>query len=154
MDFFLKVPLAHRFGQRLYVNTLRDRVFTGNIAPLARIPLAGIGDWSGREGLKAPKSTLKKWTRRLRSPGRAWELLTNPHAGSLTDVFTRLYGEGLVRRRSTVADALAIFRTDEKLPTAALSVIEPFMDHPLAEVSFLALNTVITLGEIIAQDAR
>ncbi|MDP8238370.1 MAG: asparagine synthase-related protein [Candidatus Hatepunaea meridiana] len=40
IDFFLRVPHNYRFGKRLYINTLRDHIFTGKLSSLAKIPHA------------------------------------------------------------------------------------------------------------------
>ena len=39
VDFFISVPLKYRFKKRLYVNTLREKIFTGSLSGLKQIPV-------------------------------------------------------------------------------------------------------------------
>ncbi len=165
MDFFVKVPLKYRFGQRLYVNTLRDRIFTDAAAPLARLPIAGLGKWDSRQGLKKPHRTANEaWPQRFRanakrSVSRLGRLSMSvrkglwPGAYSRAKVYTRLHGHNLHPRHSTVADALRIFQTLDKLSPELVSIIEPFLGKRPHQVSWWGLFVAIALGEIIAHHA-
>ena len=161
MDLFLKVPLEYRFGQRLYVNVLRDRVFRRCAPALADLPIAGHRDWSSREGLNRPTSPYTALKRQGRSAGRwLWQSLRGRSTsvtaaarsrGWLNDPYERLAGEGLDPSSSTVADALGIAGGAERLPEDARQVLRPFMRHRPHEVSWFGLYSAISLLDLQAR---
>lgn len=70
-DFFRGVPLRLRYQEPLYIESLGQGVFTDELAPLARIPLAGYGDlrtaylsWRDRALMLNQSKALSEWVLR------------------------------------------------------------------------------------------
>lgn len=160
MDFFQRVPWEYRLGKSLYVGTLRDLIFTGPLAPLREIPLAGVGDWKassvysptkramlgkGREAVKGAVRSL------LRAAGileRVRNMFKKKYDNPV--FFETWFARGEDVTSLTLADAFRPYRTLEKLPKELRSCVEPSLERRLDLGSHNGLLAAITLGELCA----
>lgn len=159
MDFFLTVPLHLRFGERLYVNTIRDHLFRGPMRDLAVIPIAGKGDWTGRDGLKKQIRIGTNLQRSVYQLLRACRQLINSRPvtisarsramGPWLDPYLRLYGYGFTPQTTRIRDVFEETGLAEWFPPLVKEFLEAYSDFRPHEVSYLGLSSALELGEIL-----
>ena len=164
MDFFLKVPLEYRVGKRLYVNTLRKKLFTGPAEELGRLPVAGLGEWTDdfytkctKWGKKQRGAGMKAMVRTLaRSLGLEDWMLDRVHPNTVPDPtrFDCWFGDGLDPMTVTLRDVLQKYNTLENLPASAISVMKPLLNRRIDLLYFKAPLAAVSLGELAAIPAK
>jgi hypothetical protein len=154
MDFFLTVPNELRFGERLYVNAIRDHLFVGDQQVLANIPLAGHGTWTSRNGFKTESSAPRRiagalvgmartgWRRAWGQTARVCSSEKAPDAGKLAAI-------GVTDPNATFRDALEFRDTIGHLPPAVQRFLEPFFENKVTEISWWAMTLPFTLAHIL-----
>lgn len=156
MDFFMAVPDWFRYGQRLYVDCLRTRVFTDELAPLAAIPVHGHGPLHSLRCLRPPEryvsprrgqwNALKKrisW--QLLKAGRASPSSTKTFENNLA---VRLSGLGIADMGMSVEKALDQIGVLSFLEPEVRRTLAPWLSLRLRSVPWLTVHTILTLTEM------
>jgi len=145
-DFFLKVPPRQRRHRRLFVKTLFESVFTGELAGLREIPVANWGHWKklipppGRElairlfhrlGILDQVRKMKQKTN-----------TSNPLA------FDAWFSSGRDPAQVSVRHALSRYHIEENLPEPLLQILAPHWDRPSSKVTWNGLLAAAYLGLI------
>jgi hypothetical protein len=166
MDFFLKVPIEQRVGKRLYINTLRRRIFTGPAARLAEIPIVSVGrgiiPWSDDLADRCKKPETGKGLRpKLKNVGRAVLSSVGLYNFALDLLNPRIRVDGPCHAETwfaggrdpmqvTIAQALKPYGTLDKLPRSLLPLVEPWLGRRVDLFYFNAILAAVVLGELCA----
>ncbi len=158
MDFFMKVPLEYRLGKRLYIQGLRRRIFTGPVAALAEIPIAGVGPWTDDLyrhcilwGAKLGAwPSLKKRIQRLTDfldLTRAVKSLIHPKTVPYTHRFDCWFAGGRDPRDVRVGDVFAKYGTLEKVPPFLAALLAKTKKNRIDWMYPNTLLSAVMLGE-------
>ncbi|MFX0196640.1 MAG: asparagine synthase-related protein [Candidatus Hodarchaeota archaeon] len=145
MSFFMKLEVEAKYQKRIYINTLCNKIFRGELSKLSEIPVFSTtrlayrkkGDPVGRSrGIRRAVPILVK------VPGISWILVMVMNYKN--DVF-RMYGSfmkegnqiGLLRRASSVLPAF-----DEKMDPEIRCILVPALRKPILMNSLRGLSAV------------
>jgi asparagine synthase (glutamine-hydrolysing) len=156
MDFYLRVPLKLRYGQRLYLDCLRERVFVGDLAALADIPVTGHGPLSAITTLRRPSRRTSRFDRyrgalrrklawrRFKAGSRHPKGVTN----SKNEAVVLLDGFAEVDPRRTFLEALEHVGASDRLTPDIRQALTPWLSMRLESVPLMAIHTVLTLARM------
>ena len=144
VDFFLKVPLEFRFKERLYSNTLRDKIFSGPLAKLREIPVYDyvykFRNWNSRvTDENMVKEFLNKCNR--------WFILRFQKDRPVLDIRFHNYDYMFSRcqepKMISVYEALKPYGAIESLPEQIFNFLKPWLSFRLDRISRYAILSVI-----------
>jgi len=161
MEYFLKLPLPLRVRERIYINTLRKRVFVGKEAALSIIPSADLGvlrdpaEMAGQRKATPVQDALRAGLRQtlttLHLRNFVHRLLLKPATDPL--LFSWWFSHGRDPTSLTVGKALAHYQTLDKLPRSLHCILKPELDRRLDLGSCNGVLAAVALGEICAERA-
>ena len=166
IDFFLKVPHKYRFGKRLYINTLREHLFTDKLKPLGKLPLAGhlkglthwdfrINDEITTRFLESRTETLRKVSLRKLLIAFARRIGVFPHLENYryrnrdvdpTKWFA--YFQGFSAQSSSLKALTKHLQIDEYLPSQVLYVVHPHLNFTLQLLYFAGVYSLEYLSRV------
>jgi hypothetical protein len=156
MDFFLRVPLELRYGQKLYLATIRDRIFVDELAGLAQIPLTKQGPLASLTSIRGPagssmRTNIVRAIKRiahlqLLKAGLAREKLKPVPHSQQTRI--RLAGLGIPDGAATVAEALEHLGALEHLAPDIRGALKPWLAFNLDSLRFRTVYTMLVLAEM------
>jgi len=156
MDFYLRVPTELRYGERLYLDCLRERIFVDELAPLGAIPLPGKGPLNSIAALRRPAARTSIWERnlnalrrrlawrRLKSGGRHPKGMSNPKNSAVVRLDGLEGVDGSVSFREALAKVDALRRLSPEIQQA----LAPWLGTRLESMSWLAVHTAIALSRL------
>jgi asparagine synthase (glutamine-hydrolysing) len=157
MDFFLGVPDELRYGQKLYLDCLCQRIFVDDLAPLAEIPIPKYGPPRARTSLRPPALPTTKWSR-IRRAVRArvrWELLKSGFASPfvqqpdpLLTTLVRLSGLETEQGSISTGKALESIGVLADLTPEIREALSPWMKSRLDNLPGFALYSVLALAHV------
>jgi asparagine synthase (glutamine-hydrolysing) len=162
MDFFLRVPTALRYGEKLYIDCLRNRVFVDELAPLAEIPIPNHGPPREITSLRRPArrtSRVDRYRQALQRKGRWLRLRTGAEnaksrANPMNDPLIRLSGLGIDDPSITFGEALEKLDAMHCLAPEIQAALRPWLKLRLRSVSWFAVHTVLTLAHVSQESRR
>ncbi|MEX2308351.1 MAG: asparagine synthase-related protein [Pirellulales bacterium] len=157
MDFFLRVPIELRYGERLYLDCLRERIFVGDLSKLAEIPLAKHGPLKSLASVGRPakrKSALSSWIegmkrqtrRQLLKVGVARRHLAKADSNQFVRIL--LEGFGVPDGRVTFRETLAQVGAFEYLTPEAQETLKPWLNFNLDSLRLAGVYSTIVLAEM------
>jgi asparagine synthase (glutamine-hydrolysing) len=161
MDFFASVPTAYRLQQRLYLNTLQERIFVGEAKHLARIARAGLGRWDrrareSRADYRLHRALMVQAKRALSAGGLlglVQQIRMAPPRNHFL-AFDTWFANGRDPSSMTVGDVLETHHVPEVLPSALCHLLEPHFGTRLDRASYNGLLSAIVLSRFYASVAR
>jgi hypothetical protein len=157
MDFFLRVPDELRYGQKLYLDCLRTKIFVGDLAPLGDIPLAKHGPLRSLKrlrGLAKPTSIVTRQSNAAKKIIR-WQLLRagmpNPRIRNEDPVLktiVQLSGLDITDGSISFGKALDRMGALAALHPDMRSALKPWMRLRLDSVPGFAIFTALVLAEM------
>jgi asparagine synthase (glutamine-hydrolysing) len=157
MDFFLRVPNELRYGQNLHLECLRSKIFVGDLAALAAIPVAKHGPLASLTRLRGPvqsTSILSRYGNAVKKSLR-WRLLRagmpNPRIQAEDPVLktiVRLSGMETSEGSALFGTALDRIGALASLHSGARDALAPWLSLRLDSVPGFAILTVLVLAEM------
>ena len=154
MDFSAAVPENLRWEQRLYADTLADRVFTGSLRKLREIPLAGgrpVGHTPVAPSVTAWATRLRRAVRRavyrlgLGALWNAAKRLAPPRAPHPLG-FDCWFADGQDPLFLTVGRALGRRQVRRRVPPLLWKLLRVDLPRPVAEHACCALLAIVALA--------
>jgi hypothetical protein len=161
MDFFLCVPTELRYGQKLFLECLRRRVFVDDLAALAEIPVAKHGDLRALTSVRpVPRpSTMFGRVQNAVKRGARWQALKRKLANPLSgkeDPYIRtiieLCGVEAANGSATLGESLDRAGLLDRLEPAIQESLSPWLAMRVDSVPGFAIYTTVVLAEMSRAD--
>jgi hypothetical protein len=163
MDFFLRVPDELRYGEQLYLSTLRQRIFTGQFAPLADIPIPGRGPLKSIDSLRRPpfqRSVISNVGDSLKRAVRwhltrlGWTSRRVRSADPLRSSAVRLSAIGITDPAISFGEAMEQVGALPLLTAEVRAALAPWWRIHVESLPWFAVFTVLVLAEMSRTEAR
>jgi hypothetical protein len=156
IDFFLRVPVELRFGQRLFLNCIRDRLFIDDLEGLSNIPLAGRGPLKtlSPSARSVRVSSVGRWIQNIRRQARIQLLRAGVARHRLSklpamqNARARLSGLGVPDCPFTLEETLDLLGIMHWLAPEIRQALRPWMGFQLDSLRFRTVYTTLILAEM------
>jgi hypothetical protein len=156
IDFFLRVPVELRFGQKLFLDCIRDRIFVDDLAGLGRIPLVKRGPLKALSEIQSPAqtSTVGRWMQAMKRRARLQLLKAGVARGRIGKLppmqatRSRLAGLEIPSGPITFERALAHLGALEWLAPEIRQALRPWLGFKLDSLRFRTVYTTLMLSEM------
>jgi hypothetical protein len=156
IDFFLRVPVELRFGQKLFLDCVRDRVFVDDLAGLGRIPLVKRGPLKTLSEIQSPAqtSTVARWMQAMKRHARLQLLKAGVARGRIGKLppmqatRARLAGLEIPSGPVTFEETLSHLGALEWLAPEIRQALRPWLGFKLDSLRFRTVYTTLLLAEM------
>jgi hypothetical protein len=157
IDFFLRAPVELRYGEKLYLDCIRDKIFIDDLAALGRIPLAKHGPLSSLASVRSPASTspIRRWMQAIKRRTRLQLLKSGvarrhiSHLSSMQVTRARLSGLGLPSGPLTFEETLDHLGVLRWLAPEIQHALKPWLAYSLDSLRFRTVYTTMVLANMV-----
>jgi hypothetical protein len=157
MDFFLRVPIELRYGEKLYLDCLREKIFVGDLARLAEIPLAKHGPLKSLKSTSQPprrRASAAGWFDSIKRQARRQLLRAGVSRRRLakadSNQFVRmmLEGFGVPGDRVTLRETLDRLDAFQHLTPEVQAALKPWLEFNLDSLRMAGVYSTLVLAEM------